>query len=286
MRPWVLLLAACSPVAGTPDALELDAAPADSAPAADAAAPDAISPDAPPAPEMIEIPAGAFTMGCNASIDGQCDPDETPPHAVSTPAFHIDRTEVTQAAYARCVDAGACLAPTTCDSFPPDWNPAGRPDHPVVCVTWDDAHAYCAWAGKRLPTEAEWEKAARGADGRVYPWGNAAPDCTLTNFDPSGNGSARCVNTTEPVARHPAGASPFGVLDMAGNAAEWIEDDYHSSYSGAPSDGSAWVFNPRGRYRVARTGSWWVASSLIRTSSRTGYGPEVRSYDQGFRCAR
>ena len=122
---------------------------------------------------MLYVPAGEFMMGLTAA-DTEAFADEKPPHPVYLDAFWIDRTEVTKAQYQRCVEAGVCAAPSCSGT--------GKGDHPVVCVRWQDASKYCAWAGRRLPTEAEWEKAARGTDGGKYPWGNDAPDCSRVNY--------------------------------------------------------------------------------------------------------
>lgn len=171
--------------------------------------------------EMIEIPAGPFVAGCNPSQLGEhdsCDGDLPYRIAYVRNSFSIDRTEVTNAAYARCCVAGPCVAAarragdTSCGG-----NYWEFPSHPISFVTADEARTYCAWAGKRLPTEIEWEKAARGMDGRPYPWGWRAPTAELmahSDYD---------ARDTRPVGSHPDGASPYGVLDMAGNVNEWTE---------------------------------------------------------------
>ncbi|MBI5529083.1 MAG: SUMF1/EgtB/PvdO family nonheme iron enzyme, partial [Deltaproteobacteria bacterium] len=195
------------------------------------------------------VPAGSFQMGCNSAVDTECDGDENPYHAVSVPAFKVDKYELTVGEYQACVDAGGCTAAGTGGSC--NYGVSGRDSHPINCVDWTQAKAYCTWAGKRLPTEAEWEKAARGTDGRKYPWGNDALDCdhAVHSVSPCSNSS------TAPVGSKPAGVSPYGAEDMVGNVWEWVEDWYHDSYTGAPADGSAWV-TPTGTYRVLRGGSW------------------------------
>ena len=164
---------------------------------------------------MIHIPAGEFLMGDNASPHS----DEGPEHIIGLRGYWIDQTEVTNAQYRRCVDAGFCQETRSWR----DGNLNGD-DQPVL-VRWDDAQEYCVWVDGRLPTEPEWEKAARGADGRSYPWGR--------EFDPSRanlQGEEDGYEYTAPVGSFPAGASPYGLLDMSGNAAEWVADWYDPDY--------------------------------------------------------
>jgi formylglycine-generating enzyme required for sulfatase activity len=219
-------------------------------------------------------------MGCNSLEDTECYPDEKPYHSVSVPAFMIDKYAVTTGEYRRCMDAGVCTAPhsgSSCNHGVPDGD-----RHPINCVDWSQAKAYCAWAGKRLPTEAEWEKAARGTDGRKYPWGNDSLDCdhAVWNYSKCGNLG------TAPVGSKPAGSSPYGAEDMIGNVWEWVEDWYHDGYAGAPSDGGAWL-TPPGTLRVVRGGSWLAASPIfLRVSYRSRDEPWVWSAYHGFRCAR
>ena len=222
--------------------------------------------------DMVFVPAGEFTMG---SPDGQGNNDEHPQHTVYLNAFSIDKTEVTAAQYQRCVEAGACSAPATGGDC--TYGAAGKSEHPVNCVDWDQAVAFCRWAGKRLPAEAEWEKAARGTDGRVYPWGDQAPNSTLANFNFN-------VGSTTSVGQYPAGASPYGALDMAGNVWEWVADWYDESYySQSPSE------NPQGPasgdLRVLRGGSWNFVTSYARVAYRGGFAPDFRLDNFGFRCA-
>jgi formylglycine-generating enzyme required for sulfatase activity len=245
------------------------------------------------------------------SPDGTGDADEHPQHPVTLSAYCIDRTEVTVAAYAACAEAGACDAPSHIvlwSAYAPEetrrysrWcNQSDRPDHPINCVDWDQAAAYCAWRGKRLPTEAEWEYAARGADGRNYPWGNAAPSAPL--LDLCGIECAAMARrdlleewkamyagddgweSTAPVGRYPGGASPFGALDMAGNVWEWTAD-WYSPYTAAPSVDPRGA--PTGTSRVSRGAGWASRNpSKARAADRNWLDPKIRDCDLGFRCAR
>jgi formylglycine-generating enzyme required for sulfatase activity len=209
---------------------------------------------------------------------GATDIDGTtlPVHAVAVPAFAISRTEVTVCSYAACMRAGSCTAPSSACT-----QAAG--DAAVACVSWDQSTAYCGWAGGRLCTEAEWEFAARnGAADNLNPWGDADPTCADAVFtDPD----VGCSATTPAAAcSTPAGNDAWGVCDLAGNVMEWVEDDWHDSYVGAPSDGSAWVDSPRGTVRVMRGGSYLLDTASMRASERVGVIPSGNDYDFGARC--
>ncbi|MCX6041123.1 MAG: formylglycine-generating enzyme family protein [Caldilinea sp.] len=235
--------------------------------------------------EEILIPAGSFQMGCDSSNPAEsCNSWEQPLHTVTLSAYSIDKYEVTNARYKACVAAGGCTVPGSVDSSKrsPYYGTSTYADYPVLNVDWFQANAFCAWAGKRLPTEAEWEKAARGSsDTRKYPWGNSAPDCTKTNYD-------SCVGDTSRVGSYPSGASPYGVMDMAGNVDEWVQDWYDSSYySVSPSN------NPQGpetgTYRVLRGGSWVSFDFVgdVRSALRSVLPPRPLDLDSnGFRCVR
>ena len=244
-----------------------------------APAPAAVEPPRPRAPSpasggMVSIPGGSFLMGANDLTD-----DEKPPHRVTVGAFEIDLTEVTVAAYRACVDAGRCTdvfaytifneAPTT--SAGCNWDKPDRGNHPINCVDWNQATAYCAFANKRLPTEREWEFVARGPKGSKYPWGDEAPGSQLCW---SGGGLRQ---STCPVGSYREGASPFGVLDMAGNVWEWTS----SAYCGPESTSCA------GAARVSRGGNWLTATpARVRGASRHWIGPSTHDDNVGFRCAR
>ena len=217
---------------------------------------------------LIEIPAGEFTMGSNE------DDDEKPIHTVYLDAYYIDKYEVTVGQFRKfCTATGRKMLDQ------PSWNQGGN--YPVVNVTWEDASAYASWAGKRLPTEAEWEKAARGTDGRKYPWGDYW-DASKCNIKGLGDGYAN----TAPVGSFPQGASPYGVMDMAGNVWEWCADWYGKDYykkspsrnPTGPSSGSS---------RVLRGVGWSGARSYCRSTGRDYYFLPWRRYSvSGFRCAR
>ncbi len=221
--------------------------------------------------ELVSVPAGEFAMGCNESVDKDCAEDEQPTHTVTLSAFEIDKTEVTQAAYVSCINDGACQPPSC------EWN-CEHGDYPASCVTWLQANAYCQWAGKRLPTEAEWEKAARGADANVYPWGNDAPACSLANL-------AGCGQAAKPAGSIGAGASPYGALDMAGNVVEFVADWYDESYY-AESPAADPQGPSSGTRYVGRGGGFKSDAEYLRTSKRDWYDETDAAPSLGFRCAR
>lgn len=248
-----------------------------------------------PADGMIlkYVPAGDFVMGA-AEDDPYGTPDERPQHEVLLDAFWIDATEVTNAMYSLCVREGSCTTPAKDSSLSrklyfPEPSCAG---YPVVEVSWQQAYEYCQWAGRRLPTEAEWEKAARGTDGRMYPWGNEPPTGELANFcgtDCTNEANAPTVDDgffdTSPVGAYPDGASPYGALDMAGNVWEWVADwgraDYYSSSPSANPLGPA-----SGEARVARGGSFMSPPEGMRVTVRAFLSPDVSAGAfGGFRCA-
>jgi len=229
---------------------------------------------APPIEGMVLVPEGAFTMGCDdCSDDISPATDEQPAHEVTLSAFRIDVTEVTQASYAGCVTLAACTEPS--DNFTPD----DTPTLPVRNVSWDQAVAFCTWAGKRLPTEAEWEKAARGTDGRLYPWGEGdESNCDRANTD-------QCDGLVHPVATARDGASPYGAFDMAGNLWEWTHD-YYAADTYASHDAPDPQGPDSGTTRVYRGGSYGNLPALARTSNRADtYNPDVGGSGLGFRCA-
>ena len=270
---------------------------------------------------MTYVPEGSFPMG---SPDGEADPPwgthsgERPQHTVHVPAFCIDRHEVTAGEYvAFLVESGSsrcgdwrCVEglddPDTGDFY---WHPqlgwddqwavqnacqlepggmlhGSCADHAVNYVMWTGADEYCRWRGYRLPTEAEWERAAKGDSHRVYVWGDEPPWPGVANCNESL--CADGYESTAPVGSFASDVSPFGCMDMTGNVLEWVEDDYHRGYEGAPTDGSAWIDSPRSNERSFRGASWsWIGdhASDLRTSLR-GYGSVSYTTEiNGFRCA-
>ena len=237
-----------------------------------------------PQADRVVIPGGPFTQGSTRG-----DEDERPARKVTLKAFAIDRTEVTRTDYAACVAAKRCKAspqevvvdgdPGRVPKPPRDGSrraePGGDPRDPRLPMTgvdWNDAQAYCRFAGARLPTEAEWEKAARGEDGREYPWGNDA-DCARGNwgsFEGEGPCAAKNPGRPVPVGQYPSGASPYGVLDLGGNVWEWVADKYDE--------------DPK--RRVVRGGSCFSYFVGPRAPNRNAWAPQHRDTDLGFRCAR
>jgi formylglycine-generating enzyme required for sulfatase activity len=235
---------------------------------------------------MVDVPAGEFVMGCDS--ESECAQAELPVRRVRLGAFRIDRTEVTAFEYGRCVAAGACRRAPSVGLCNHD-----QPDHlgfAANCVTWDQARAYCAWAGKRLPTEAEWEKAARGTDARTYPWGNEAPDFGgqfRANWGEGLDQAAWMRDGWEydaPAGRFVAGASPCGAIDLAGNVAEWVAD-WHAQTGYDPTALADPKGPATGEDRVVRGGSFRDPARRIRTYARDGHGPDQWFEHVGFRCA-
>jgi len=236
--------------------------------------------------DWVMVPAGEFLMGSRDLrevpffLRWLCG-NEKPQHTIDLPDFRIARVPVTNAQYLRFVDA-------TKYQTPPYWKdghfPDGKEEHPVVDVSWHDAIAFCDWAGVQLPSEAEWEKAARGTDGRIWPWGNQPPDASRCNFRDSGTGD------TTPVDCYPSGASPNGVLDMAGNVWEWTlslwgtqGDKPDFAYPYRPEDGRENIGAPTSVRRVLRGGSFLFNHYNTRCAYRDGSFPDYGFTDSGFR---
>jgi serine/threonine-protein kinase len=255
---------------------------------------------------MVYVPAGEFEMGSETGGS-----EESPVHTVSLDAFWIDRTEVTNAIFEIFVNQtghqtdaekagwsyvfnGSERVHTNAANWEHPEGPgsgiAGKAAYPVIHVSWNDAQAYCEWAGRHLPSEAEWEKAARGTDGRAYPWGNTFSGARLNfcdsncSFDWKDNSSNDGYADTAPVGSFLTGASPYGALDMAGNVGEWVADWFDSGYyASSPSSNPAGPTS--GQYRVLRGGSWLYGEGGVRSALRAVNYPDVTGYPIGFRCS-
>ena len=236
--------------------------------------------------EIVLIPEGPFFMGCDPDHNGgfPCNFDELPLHEVYLSAYTIDKYEVTNAQYQSCVEAGACSEPlykhsATRASY---YDNPQYQDYPVVSVSWGEANDYCTWVGGRLPSEAEWEKAARGTSIIAYPWGDQNPNCQLANSANNATGKF-CLDDTAAVGSYPLGASEYGVYDLAGNVWEWVNDWYNSSYYAISP-----YKNPTGAEdgteKVVRGGSWDYSWNKIRVVYNSNHLPDVRREDFGFRC--
>jgi formylglycine-generating enzyme len=231
--------------------------------------------------DWVSISGGTFEMGLP---DTGAD-DQLPSHTVTLPAFEMWRTEVTVAQYTECVAANGCdeLAKgQTCN-----WDEDGRDDHPVNCIDWHEATAYCTWVGGRLPTESEWEYAARSQGQDIaYPWGDDRATCDFAILSDDHIVTDGCgEDSTWPVCSLTDGDTDQGLCDMAGNVVEWVQDWYHDDYVGAPDDGSAWD-DPISTKRAARGGCYFSDPDDLRVSERYEYNPDIGGGPQGFRCAR
>jgi serine/threonine-protein kinase len=227
---------------------------------------------------LLYVPAGEFQMGSDMGRN-----DEKPVHTVYLDAYWIDQTDVTNAMFAKFVSSGGGNQPPlrfysqTRKSY---YQNSQYDDFPVIYVNWDQADAYCKWAGRNLPTEAQWEKAARGADGRTFPWGEVI-NCQKSNYN-------NCVGDTTRVGSYPAGASPYGVLDMVGNVDQWLADWYSATYYQNSPDknptGAGPDEAPNGSARVLRGGSWYDPNDNFPSASRASGEPSVSDSGIGFRC--
>jgi len=237
---------------------------------------------------LLYVPAGEFLMGASPS-DPDASDSEKPRHQVLLEAFWIDRTEVTNRMYRLCVNADECNPPERRSSF----DDPNQADQPVVWVSWPGAEEYCQWAGRRLPTEAEWEGAARGTDERTFPWGSSGPAGQLVNFADQSlkeDWADRSVDDgfeyAAPVGSYPSGASPYGALDMAGNVWEWVGDWFDSAYYlDSPKENPAGPSSSAAGTHVVRGGSFLSNVRNLRTAYRYGYSPTTAAADLGFRCA-
>jgi iron(II)-dependent oxidoreductase len=231
---------------------------------------------------MVLVPAGSFLMGSDPRKDRAAGPQEQPQHEVYLDPFRIDRFEVSNVEYLRFVlGTGA--------DWPKFWRENPFPEkaalHPVINVSWHEADAFCRWAGKRLPTEAEWEKAARGGDGRIFPWGNEPAGWIKSNIAHPGSKRGFKYPPLANINRYDKGASPYGVYQMAGNVSEWVSDWFDPEYYRHGHDK-----NPQGpttgELKVFRGGSWNEDPEVARSAGRNGGLPDRESYLTGFRCAK
>lgn len=231
-----------------------------------------------PVPDMVRIPAGSFRMGCTSAAE-ECDDDEKPAHQVQVPVFEMGRNAVRFAEWDACVADGGC-------THIPDDEGWGRGDHPVINVSWDDAQQYVDWLSRktglayRLPSEAEWEYAARAGTNSAYWWGDAIGS---NRANCAGCGSRWDDERTAPVGSF--APNPWELQDVHGNVYEWVQDCWNDSYQGAPSNGSAWLRGDCGR-RVRRGGSWFNFPRNLRAANRYRYTSDDRYYALGFRLAR
>ena len=252
--------------------------------------------DDPSEVNWVRIPGGSFWMGYDGYDAFEA---EQPLHEVTVATFEMLRTEVTVAQYGACVDDVFCQPPDR-ESEYCNWGVPGREDHPLNCVSSIWASAFCRWVGGRLPTESEWEYAARSAgEDWLYPWGDRPPSCEYAVMDDDPQQARGCgAGGTMPVcSKSPAGDTLQGLCDMAGNVQEWVEDDWHGSYDGDgdgdvngsadhPRDGSAWVNHPRDYY-VYRGGDWYTGQHLqFRVSFRKRDTPFQEDIVYGIRCVR
>jgi len=222
---------------------------------------------------QVYVPDGVFQMGDGAIGDGR----DSPVHPVYLDGFWMDQVEVTNAMYEKCVRADGCSEPTP--GVNPYYGQWIYRDHPVVYVSWAQADAYCQWAGRRLPTEAEWEKAARGTDGRAYPWGNEPPNPSLANF------SEALIHEAVSAYRYPLGASPYGVLNMAGNVREWVADWFAADYYQYSPNANP-LGPDSGLERSLRSGSYNESWKGIAIYHRYNHDPKSPGLSRGFRCAQ
>jgi formylglycine-generating enzyme required for sulfatase activity len=227
---------------------------------------------------QVYVPSGSFLMGSTDDFN-EAELQEKPQHTVYLDGYWIDQTEVTQGMFKRCIASGTCPDVVHDLEQNPNFTNPEYDNHPAIYVTWDQSKTYCERVGRRIPTEAEWEKAARGTDGRLYPWGNTPPNGNQALFD-------KAINGTRAVGGYPDGISPYGALDMIGNVREWVADFYSEYYYGESAER-----NPQGpteakdNQHVLRGASWTDAVHYTHVAMRFHHVPWSPGDNRGFRCA-
>lgn len=220
--------------------------------------------------EFVYLPGGTFHYGCEPQ-DTQCAGDEQPGKTVTVQPFWLGKTTVTVASYSKCVSAGACTEPSTGIGYC-NWSLRGKENHPVNCIDWNQATAFCGWIGGRLPTAEEWEYAAKGGESRIYPWGDEAPDANRALFGKT------YPAETAPAESYAGGASKHGLQNMVGNVFQWTASELDAAKrQGAFSDPSP--------QKEIRGGTWADPPPHLRASSRWGFPPLSRASTFGVRCA-
>jgi formylglycine-generating enzyme required for sulfatase activity len=238
--------------------------------------------------DWVTVPGGSFSMGTPLGTSGS-DSSERPVHSVSVTTFQMTKSEITVAQYKACVNASGCLPPVS-DEGVCYYSQEGKDNFPVVCLDWNKSKTFCEWAGGHLPSEAQWEFAAKGGTDILYPWGNTQATCTVAVMNEIGSNGCG-TNGPWAVCSKTAGNSPDGLCDMSGNVWEWVQDYYHNDYNGAPVDGSAWntIDGQVGDYRVIRGGSYNFGWNPARAGSRMQADPYYSDTDMGsygFRCVK
>ena len=245
----------------------------------------------------VTIPGGAFRMGCDKETEGTCPEDAVPTHEVALSSYVMDKFEVPVELFEKCISENVCTNDnaeephyrTSSDSYQCNIGNPDRKNHPANCVTWRGAKAYCEWLGKRLPTEAEWENAARSGKVQIYPWGDTPEaSCDNTVMKSSANGCGS--NTTSPVGSKPDGASELGIFDLSGNVAEytgdWYEKKFYSTDEASQQDTQGPAEPEKDKYKVIRGGSYIYGESHTRSSFRSSAKLDDPAIDFGFRCVK